>query len=83
MRTDDCVVGGHSCDPHVSWVDEPKNYRYDCVPDFWMEKVCANIDDCGPEVYRNCDCVNKVIQLLSDLEAQIQAECVETERLQK
>ena len=26
--------------------------------------------------------VNKVIQLLSDLEAEIQAECVETKRLQ-
>ena len=29
-----------------SWVDEHMNYRYDCVSDFWMEKVCGNIDDC-------------------------------------
>ena len=83
MRTDDCVVGCHSCDPHVSWVDEHMNYRYDCVSDFRMEKVCGNIMTVGLEAFRNCDCVNKVIQLLSDLEAQIQAECVETKRLQK
>ena len=37
----------------------------------------------GFEAHRNCDCVIKVIQLLSDLEALIQAECVETKRLQK
>ena len=37
----------------------------------------------GVEAYRNCDWVNKVIQLLSNLEAQIQAECVETKQLQK
>ena len=47
VRTDDCVVGGHSCDPHVIWVDEHMKYRCDCVSDFRMEKVCGNIDDRG------------------------------------
>ena len=64
------------------------SYRCDCVSDFQMElvskeKVCGNIDDCGLDACRNCNCVNKVIQLLSDLEAEIQAECVETKRLQE
>ena len=34
---DDCVIGGHSCSPHQSCVNEHMNYGCNCVSDFQME----------------------------------------------
>ena len=41
------------------------DYSCDPIPDFQMEavnreKVCGNIDDCGPHACRNGNCVDKV-----------------------
>ena len=64
------------------------NYKCDCVSDFQMkavskEKCAETLMTVGLMQAETANSANKVIQLLSDLEAEIQAECVETKRLQK
>ena len=64
------------------------NYKCDCVSDFQMkavnkEKCAETLMTVGLMHAETANCVNKVIQPLSDLEAEMQAECVQTKRLQK
>ena len=62
---DNCVVGGRSCGPHESCVDEHMNHSCDPFSDFQMEvvnkqKACGIIDACGPDACRIGNCVDKV-----------------------
>jgi hypothetical protein len=66
VNINDCA--GHTCGPHGDCVDLLLDYKCDCEPGFEQvvdettkEKICGNINDCGPGACGPGKCHDKVL----------------------
>jgi uncharacterized protein YfaP (DUF2135 family) len=63
IEIDDCI--GHTCGPFGECVDQHMDYSCECLSGYQQqemdgEKICGNIDDCGPEACGPGECEDLV-----------------------